>query len=283
MLVNQNRVLLVIIAVIVGCLVNMPQLKLKDPKKKLAVFSGVLYLAYWFLNSQGLVEGSMFDDITAFAAQGDAKAKAMIQDVQKDWSDDKKAAHAATVAKAQRAKCFFPGSPGYNSSNHGFDFDGKKWANDRALCKNNGYGPFTASDRANAKAVSKTCPEKYVWQTRKHNGVFLNAGSRMKNNGEPTGDVRVGYDEGAGKLWTRYPLGIPGPDCGNRPPEGGVRSGGCWDDGRCDKAQVAAAKVLPTGDLRCLYCDGSESAKTRKECKSNGWAGFDKNSCHPNR
>ena len=58
MLVNQNRVLLVVIAVIVGCLVNMPQLKLKDPKKKAGVFAAVLYLAYWFLNSRGLVEGT---------------------------------------------------------------------------------------------------------------------------------------------------------------------------------------------------------------------------------
>jgi len=57
MLVNQNRVLLVVIAVAVGYLVNMPKLKLKDPMMKAGVFAAVLYLAYWFLNSQGLVEG----------------------------------------------------------------------------------------------------------------------------------------------------------------------------------------------------------------------------------
>jgi hypothetical protein len=56
MLVNQNRVLLVIIAVAVGCLVNMPQMKLKDPMMKAGVFAVCLYVAYWFLNSQGLVE-----------------------------------------------------------------------------------------------------------------------------------------------------------------------------------------------------------------------------------
>jgi len=57
MLVNQNRVLLVIIAVIVGCLVNMPQLKLKDPMMKAGAFAACLYVAYAFLNSQGLIEG----------------------------------------------------------------------------------------------------------------------------------------------------------------------------------------------------------------------------------
>ena len=62
MLVNQNRVLLVVIAVAVGCLVNMPQMKLKDPRKKAGVFGVCLYLAYWFLNSQGLVEGADEDE-----------------------------------------------------------------------------------------------------------------------------------------------------------------------------------------------------------------------------
>jgi hypothetical protein len=57
MFVNQNRVLLVVIAVAVGCLVNMPQMKLKDPMMKAGVFAACLYLAYAVLNSQGLVEG----------------------------------------------------------------------------------------------------------------------------------------------------------------------------------------------------------------------------------
>ena len=61
MLVNQNRVLLVVIAVTVGCLVNMPELGLKDPMMKAGVFSVCLYVAYAFLNSQGLVEGESTD------------------------------------------------------------------------------------------------------------------------------------------------------------------------------------------------------------------------------
>jgi hypothetical protein len=56
MLVNQNRVLLVVIAVAVGCLVNIPQMKLKDPMMKAGVFGVCLYLSYAFLNSQGLVD-----------------------------------------------------------------------------------------------------------------------------------------------------------------------------------------------------------------------------------
>jgi len=63
MLVNQNRVLLVVIAVAVGCLVNMPQLKLKDPMMKAGVFSVCLYLSYAFLNSQGLVDGFSFQNL----------------------------------------------------------------------------------------------------------------------------------------------------------------------------------------------------------------------------
>ena len=56
MLVNQNRVLLVVIAVAIGCLVNMSEMKLKDPMMKAGVFAICLYVAYWFLNRQGLVE-----------------------------------------------------------------------------------------------------------------------------------------------------------------------------------------------------------------------------------
>ena len=62
MFVNQNRVLLVVIAAAVACLVNMPELKLKDPMMKGGVFGVCLYLAYAFLNSQGLVEGHEDED-----------------------------------------------------------------------------------------------------------------------------------------------------------------------------------------------------------------------------
>ena len=55
MFVNKNRILLVVISVAVGCLVNMPQMKLKDPMMKAGAFAVCLYLSYTFLNSQGLI------------------------------------------------------------------------------------------------------------------------------------------------------------------------------------------------------------------------------------
>jgi hypothetical protein len=102
MLVNQNRVLLVVIGVVVGCLVNMPQMKLKDPMMKAGVFAACLYVAYWFLNSQGLVEGatkwewtdtskdeqSKLDMIVAnynFAPSSLTKMAAACSDIGKGW------------------------------------------------------------------------------------------------------------------------------------------------------------------------------------------------------
>ena len=55
---NMNRVLLVFIAVIIGYIVNMPQLKIKKPMVKAGVFAGVLYVAYTFFNSYGVIEGA---------------------------------------------------------------------------------------------------------------------------------------------------------------------------------------------------------------------------------
>jgi len=65
MFVNKNRILLVVISVAVGCLVNMPQMKLKDPMMKAGAFAVCLYLSYTFLNSQGLIEASWLGDLTA--------------------------------------------------------------------------------------------------------------------------------------------------------------------------------------------------------------------------
>ena len=61
----MNRVLLVVVAVIVGCLVNMPQMKLKDPMMKAGAFAVCLYLSYTFLNSQGLIEANWLDKSVA--------------------------------------------------------------------------------------------------------------------------------------------------------------------------------------------------------------------------
>jgi len=56
MFINHNRILLVVIAAAVGCLVNMPQFKLKDPMMKAVAFASSLYLSYVVLNSQGYIE-----------------------------------------------------------------------------------------------------------------------------------------------------------------------------------------------------------------------------------
>jgi hypothetical protein len=108
MLVNQNRVLLVVIAVIVGCLVNIPQLKLKDPMMKGGVFATCLYIAYWFLNSQGLVEGADGSD------ESDHTSLGWLEAIEKNYKanimgaeqvvDTAAAAAAAAAADAKEAK-----------------------------------------------------------------------------------------------------------------------------------------------------------------------------------
>jgi len=158
MLVNQNRVLLVIIAVIVGCLVNMPQLKLKDPRKKLAVFAGVLYLAYWFLNSQGLVEGVDNDGTDDHGLLPSADDESV-------WDNDVDGGDRAD----ENANAFAPPGP---VSGHGDATYTSDWAKGKAENQGNSQAYKDAQ-----KAIAN---QKEDWE-KDAEGRLNEAAVRMKN------------------------------------------------------------------------------------------------------
>jgi hypothetical protein len=135
MLVNQNRVLLVVIAVAIGCLVNMPQMKLKDPMMKAGVFAVCLYVAYWFLNSQGLVEGWTID---AIAGVLPSKAQAGLCDLYgRAWDTHQKKCTRKCHELAQ------DGNEAYNQAN----------------CEKGGGCVWKIAKDGDAKDMTHTCPK----------------------------------------------------------------------------------------------------------------------------